>query len=116
MYGEYGYMEEGALWEVYIPGDLAFRKPGKYGGQTLVFEIELLSVEKPDRDKTETGQIQDNVKPVNNRSSAEVMYEPETESGQESGTEYAALDDLPEWQRIEASTQSFFEQNARKEG
>lgn len=39
------YMEEGAKWEVYIPGDLAFKKPARYGGQTLVFELELVSVQ-----------------------------------------------------------------------
>lgn len=41
------YMEEGARWEIYIPGDLAFKKPARYGGQTLVFEVELLAVDKP---------------------------------------------------------------------
>lgn len=39
------YMEEGARWEVYIPADLAFRKPAPFGGQVVVYEIELLSVD-----------------------------------------------------------------------
>ena len=39
------YMEEGAKWEVYIPTELAFKKPAVFGGQTVVFELELISIE-----------------------------------------------------------------------
>lgn len=39
------YMEEGAKWEVYIPSELAFKKPAVFGGQTVVFELELISIE-----------------------------------------------------------------------
>jgi len=41
------YMEEGARWEVYIPSELAFREPAAFGGQTVVFEIELVSIATP---------------------------------------------------------------------
>jgi FKBP-type peptidyl-prolyl cis-trans isomerase len=39
------YMEEGAKWEVYIPSELAFKEPAAFGGQTVLFELELISIE-----------------------------------------------------------------------
>ena len=39
------YMEEGAKWEVYIPAALAFKRPAAFGGQPVVFELELISIE-----------------------------------------------------------------------
>lgn len=38
------YMEVGARWEVYVPADRAFRKPAPFGGQVVVFDIELIEV------------------------------------------------------------------------
>lgn len=42
------YMEEGAKWEVYVPAELAFKKPGPYSGQEVIFVIELKAVTTPD--------------------------------------------------------------------
>jgi FKBP-type peptidyl-prolyl cis-trans isomerase/predicted nucleic acid-binding Zn-ribbon protein len=42
------YMEEGAKWEVYVPAELAFKKPGPYSGQDVIFVIELKAVTTPD--------------------------------------------------------------------
>jgi len=42
------YMEEGAKWEIYVPAELAFKKPGPYGGQEVIFVIELKAVTTPD--------------------------------------------------------------------
>ncbi len=41
------YMEEGAKWEVYVPAELAFKKPGPYSGQEVIFVIELKAVAAP---------------------------------------------------------------------
>ncbi len=44
-------MKEGSKWEVFIPANLAYGERGAGGvigpNQTLIFEIELLSIEKP---------------------------------------------------------------------
>lgn len=37
-------MHEGASWELYIPPQLGYRKPGPLAGQALIFEVELLAV------------------------------------------------------------------------
>lgn len=37
-------MHEGAKWELYIPPDLAFGQRGPVANQTLIYEVELLSV------------------------------------------------------------------------
>ncbi|MGD8937594.1 MAG: FKBP-type peptidyl-prolyl cis-trans isomerase, partial [Thiogranum sp.] len=42
------YMEEGAKWEVYVPAELAFKKPGPYSGRDVIFVIELKAVTTPD--------------------------------------------------------------------
>ncbi len=48
-------MKEGAKWEIYVPSDLAYGARGAGGdigpGETLIFDIELLKVEKPDQKK-----------------------------------------------------------------
>jgi FKBP-type peptidyl-prolyl cis-trans isomerase/predicted nucleic acid-binding Zn-ribbon protein len=45
-------MEEGARWEVYVPSELAFKKPGPFGGRDVVFVVELKAVAGPhDSDK-----------------------------------------------------------------
>jgi len=48
-------MKEGAKWEIYVPSELAYGARGAGGdigpGETLIFEIELLKVEKPDQKK-----------------------------------------------------------------
>jgi FKBP-type peptidyl-prolyl cis-trans isomerase len=41
------YMEAGAKWEVYLPTELAFPKPGRLGAQEVIFVIELLAVLNP---------------------------------------------------------------------
>ena len=38
------HMEEGATWELYIPPELAFRKPGPLGATPVIFELELVAV------------------------------------------------------------------------
>ena len=48
------HMEVGARWKIYIPGDLAFKKPAPYGGETLIFDVELVAINKPDSDPAET--------------------------------------------------------------
>ncbi|MGD8616905.1 MAG: FKBP-type peptidyl-prolyl cis-trans isomerase [Gammaproteobacteria bacterium] len=51
--------EEGAQWEVYIPSELAFRKPAPFGGQTVVFYLELIAItEAPRASESETGMAQ----------------------------------------------------------
>ena len=44
-------MKEGSTWELYIPSDLAYGNAGRgsviYGGATLVFTLELLQVNGP---------------------------------------------------------------------
>lgn len=54
------YMEEGAKWEVYIPTNLAFKEPAAFGGQTVVFELELISIEDRRSLNVETEPTQDN--------------------------------------------------------
>jgi FKBP-type peptidyl-prolyl cis-trans isomerase/chromosome segregation ATPase len=46
------YMEEGAKWEVYVPAELAFKKPSPYSGQEVIFVIELKAVTTPDAGHT----------------------------------------------------------------
>ncbi len=38
-------MQEGAKWQVFVPSELAYRERGPLAGRTLLFEIELISVE-----------------------------------------------------------------------
>jgi len=38
-------MKEGAKWQVFVPSDLAYRERGPLAGRTLLFDIELISVE-----------------------------------------------------------------------
>jgi hypothetical protein len=49
------HMEEGAKWEVYIPTELAFKKPAVFGGQTVFFELELISIEGSQTLRGESG-------------------------------------------------------------
>ncbi len=42
------HMEEGATWELYVPPELAFRKPGPLGAEPVIFEVELLAVSRSD--------------------------------------------------------------------
>jgi FKBP-type peptidyl-prolyl cis-trans isomerase len=99
------YMEEGARWEVYIPGDLAYKEPARYGGQTLVFEIELLSVEKPGTQGKQSGwpAWQDE-------------HQPPAAVEQENVAADNMSDILPRWQQSEIDAQQFLEDNARREG
>jgi FKBP-type peptidyl-prolyl cis-trans isomerase len=53
------YMEEGAKWEVYLPSELAFPKPGPLGAQEVIFVVELLAVLNPETAPTEVAQISD---------------------------------------------------------
>lgn len=39
-------MAEGAKWELFIPNGLAYGSRGKLAGETLLFEVELLSIER----------------------------------------------------------------------
>ena len=38
-------MKEGAKYELYIPPDLAYGDQGQLANQTLIFEVDLISVE-----------------------------------------------------------------------
>jgi FKBP-type peptidyl-prolyl cis-trans isomerase len=53
------YMEEGAKWEVYLPTELAFPKPGPLGAQEVIFVVELLAVLTPDTVPAEVAQSSD---------------------------------------------------------
>ncbi len=53
------YMEEGAKWEVYLPTELAFPKPGPLGAQEVIFVVELLAVLDPQGAPVATGQVGD---------------------------------------------------------
>ena len=37
-------MKEGAQWQLFIPADLAYGKKGNLADRTLIFEVELISV------------------------------------------------------------------------
>ena len=37
-------MKEGAKWQLFIPPELAYRKRGPLEDQTLIFDVELISV------------------------------------------------------------------------
>jgi FKBP-type peptidyl-prolyl cis-trans isomerase FklB len=41
-------MKEGAQWQLFIPPDLAYSERGPLADKTLIFDVELLSVESPD--------------------------------------------------------------------
>lgn len=43
------HMREGAMWQLFIPADLAFRERGPLADQVVVYEVELVSVESPPR-------------------------------------------------------------------
>lgn len=46
-------MKEGAKWELYIPSNLAFGERGPLEGNTVIYEVELVTVEpNTDMDKT----------------------------------------------------------------
>jgi len=46
-------MKEGAKWEIYIPSNLAFGERGPLEGNTVIYDMELVSVEpNTDADKT----------------------------------------------------------------
>ncbi len=41
-------MKEGAKWQLFIPPELAYGKRGPLADRTLIFEVELLSVNPPE--------------------------------------------------------------------
>jgi len=45
------HMKEGAKYKLFIPSDLAYGENGRLANETLVFEVELLSVEPADKSK-----------------------------------------------------------------
>jgi FKBP-type peptidyl-prolyl cis-trans isomerase FklB len=53
-------MQEGAIYEVFIPADLAYGQAGAGTsvppGATLIFEVELLNVQQPLKEAQNTGQ------------------------------------------------------------
>jgi len=58
-------MKEGAKWELYIPADLAYGERGRPSipaNSTLVFEIELLEIVKPDPNASKAGASQPTIK------------------------------------------------------
>ena len=38
-------MKEGAKWQLFIPPDLAYRRRGALEDQTLIFDVELISIQ-----------------------------------------------------------------------
>ncbi len=40
-------MKEGAKWQLFIPPDLAYGKRGPLSDRTLIFEVELISINAP---------------------------------------------------------------------
>jgi len=57
-------MQPGAKWELYIPPDLAYERRTPLGHETVIVEIELLSVGSEDDETTDTGS--DTAKPEEN--------------------------------------------------
>lgn len=58
-------MKEGAKWELYIPANLAYGdrdRPSIPANSTLIFEIELLEIVKPDPNANNTGASQPTIK------------------------------------------------------
>ena len=41
-------MQPGAKWELYLPPELAYGRQGPIAHQTIILEVELLSVGNPD--------------------------------------------------------------------
>jgi FKBP-type peptidyl-prolyl cis-trans isomerase FklB len=39
-------MREGARWELFLPPELAYGRRGPLAGQTLIFDVELISVKE----------------------------------------------------------------------
>ncbi|MDX2457170.1 MAG: FKBP-type peptidyl-prolyl cis-trans isomerase N-terminal domain-containing protein [Gammaproteobacteria bacterium] len=48
-------MQPGALWELYIPPNLSYGRRSPLAHQTVIVEIELLSINRKDSDTTDTG-------------------------------------------------------------
>ena len=44
-------MQPGARWELYIPPELGFGRRGPLEDQTLVYDIQLIAIVLPDKDK-----------------------------------------------------------------
>jgi FKBP-type peptidyl-prolyl cis-trans isomerase len=66
------YMEEGAKWEVYVPTEMAFPEPGPWGGQEVLFRIELLAV--GDDAGSSAAEAPDDARRVSERQSDEHTY------------------------------------------
>jgi FKBP-type peptidyl-prolyl cis-trans isomerase len=116
------YMEEGARWEVYIPSEMAFPEPGPWGGEDVIFVIELHAVMESQPTSTAMGQAEQKdsapvVRLVDQQAYQEVaaeadITEPEPVHTAETG---AGKEDRPR-QRMGTEAQTFFEDNARQEG
>jgi FKBP-type peptidyl-prolyl cis-trans isomerase FklB len=43
-------MKEGSRWEIFIPAEHAFSKRGPLGYRTVIYDVELISIESPESD------------------------------------------------------------------
>lgn len=96
------HMEEGARWEVYVPAELAYRKPALFGGQPVAFDIELISVVGSGIGSAQTG--------------APVIVPGVVVASQHASTNANVVQEPPGWQTAEAETQAFLQGNAEREG
>jgi len=113
------YMEEGAKWEVYVPSELAFPKPGPLGAQEVIFVIELVAVLDPQTSPVATEPVSDSGPITALAFSGEESYWQTGGHGEEAvtkGAESETGDDSSSRAGIKVDHETFFEEIARLDG
>jgi len=102
-------MEEGAHWVVYIPPNLAYRKPDALAGEAVVFDVELVSIGSGKHVVTEIASVQwlgDGSGAEDDESRLDVFSQEAASGPQASHSREQAL----------ADEKAFFAKNARRAG